>query len=193
MNWNPFAWLKSFLTYTGAGSAKYQNLEILKHYPDTCDMQLDDRSLKTLNTLNPRVKGAFAAFTLAAKREAAKLGCDYIAINGTRTWEQQAALYAKGRTTPGPKVTNAKPGSSWHNFGVAVDFGVFQGKKYLDDTDPKLAAKVHAAAAALAPSFDLEWGGGWKTFKDTPHYQKVPFGMTLALARKLHQEGKPVA
>ena len=30
---------------------------------------------------------------------------------GLRTWEQQADLYALGRTKPGNKVTNAEPGS----------------------------------------------------------------------------------
>jgi peptidoglycan L-alanyl-D-glutamate endopeptidase CwlK len=192
MNWNPLKWLKDFLLFTATGSAKHQNLEILKLYPDTCDMQLDERTLKVLNTLDPKVKGAFAAFTIAAKTEAAKLGCEYIAINGTRTWNEQAALYAKGRTTPGNIVTRAKPGYSWHNFGLAVDFGVFKDGKYLDSTNPKLATLVHASAATKVKDFDIEWGGNWRTFKDIPHYQKVPSGLTLAAARKRHQEGKPI-
>ena len=46
-------------------------------------------------------------------------------ICGTRTYDEQAELYAQGRTKPGPKVTNSPPGYSWHNFGVAWDFVVF--------------------------------------------------------------------
>src|SRR5438105_4239472 len=40
---------------------------------------------------------------------------------GLRSWPQQDALYAQGRTTPGHVVTNAPGGTSWHNFGCAVD------------------------------------------------------------------------
>ena len=34
---------------------------------------------------------------------------DLTVVYGHRTNAEQAALYAKGRTTPGPKVTNAAP------------------------------------------------------------------------------------
>src|SRR5579864_7089095 len=43
---------------------------------------------------------------------------------GLRTWPQQAALYAQGRTTPGPIVTKAKPEQSWHTFGCAFDVDI---------------------------------------------------------------------
>jgi len=42
-------------------------------------------------------------------------------ISGLRTYEEQDALYAQGRTAPGPKVTNAPGGHSNHNFGLAFD------------------------------------------------------------------------
>ena len=42
---------------------------------------------------------------------------------GRRTMEEQAALYAKGRTKqPGKIVTKAKPGQSYHNYGLAFDW-----------------------------------------------------------------------
>jgi peptidoglycan L-alanyl-D-glutamate endopeptidase CwlK len=192
MTLNPFKLLGALAVRLLAGSARQQNRRILEVYPDTLDMKLDDRSLKTLDTLNPRAKGQFVAFTLAAKRVAAKFDCDYIAITGTRSWDEQAKLWAKGRTTPGPKVTNAKPGSSWHNFGLAVDYGVFRDGKYLDNSMPELARQVHLAAGKEAARFELEWGGSWKSFVDLPHYQFVPRGMTLAKARELKLQGKPV-
>src|ERR1700739_4454934 len=40
---------------------------------------------------------------------------------GLRTWDEQQALYDSGRTTPGPIVTEAPAGYSYHNFGLAVD------------------------------------------------------------------------
>jgi peptidoglycan LD-endopeptidase CwlK len=45
----------------------------------------------------------------------------YVLTFGYRSFDEQKALYAKGRTAPGPKVTNAPAGMSCHNYGIAVD------------------------------------------------------------------------
>lgn len=39
-----------------------------------------------------------------------------------RSTQEQADLYALGRTKAGSIVTNAKPGQSAHNYGLALDF-----------------------------------------------------------------------
>lgn len=39
-----------------------------------------------------------------------------------RNLQEQADLYAMGRTKPGKIVTNASPGQSAHNYGLALDF-----------------------------------------------------------------------
>jgi peptidoglycan LD-endopeptidase CwlK len=49
-------------------------------------------------------------------------GASYVATRGYDTYGAQMALWAKGRTTWGTKVTNAKGGQSAHNFGIAIDF-----------------------------------------------------------------------
>ena len=46
---------------------------------------------------------------------------DFEVTQGLRTYAEQDALYAQGRTVPGEIVTNAAAGYSWHNFGNAVD------------------------------------------------------------------------
>ncbi len=68
--------------------------------------------------------------TMAAKK------CVVIKIiSGTRThMQEQDALYARRRTAPGPRVTNARGGYSNHNFGIAWDIGLFRGGKYLEDS-----------------------------------------------------------
>ena len=38
-------------------------------------------------------------------------------VQGLRTWTEQDALYAQGRTAPGKVVTNVRGGYSWHCFG----------------------------------------------------------------------------
>lgn len=150
---------------------------------------LDARSTKNILTLDVKAVPLFASFTRRANAVAATYGCSYILIAGNRSMEEQEALYAKGRTAPGKIVTNAKPGYSWHNLKAAGDYGVFRGGDYLDDVNPSLAAKVHAACSLLAAECGLEWGGSWKTFKDTPHYQVAGLKSSPdAAARKLFKE-----
>ena len=56
---------------------------------------------------------------------------------GLRTMAEQAALYAQGRTEPGAIVTHAQPGSSAHNYGLAVDVALSDGEALRwDYTDP---------------------------------------------------------
>ena len=147
------------------------------------DAILDERTIKTIATLDHAAQFRFVDFTLLAKATAATYGCDYVAISGHRTWKEQDELYLRV-----PKVTNAKGGYSNHNFGIAVDFGVFRGKVYLDASNPELAQRVHAACAAHAKACGLGWGGDWKgKLKDSPHYE-VSTGLSLAAKRKLYNE-----
>lgn len=72
----------------------------------------------------PFLQRALEALSACEKR-----GSVYIATLGFRTFAQQAAIYFQGRTKPGPRVTNAPPGASAHNYGIAVDVVL--------DADPK--------------------------------------------------------
>lgn len=72
---------------------------------------------KLIDTLDPGFQPK-AAGLIARLRQ---MGQAFLPVQGRRTIAEQNALYAKGRTTPGPKVTNAPGGSSPHNFGMAMD------------------------------------------------------------------------
>jgi peptidoglycan LD-endopeptidase CwlK len=130
---------------------------------------IDERSRRIVAKLHPAVQAKFESFIRAAKYMAHESGYDVKAISGLRTFDEQDALYAKGRTTPGPKVTNAKAGYSNHNFGLAIDIGVFSkdGKKYHGEHP------LYTELGPLGESLGLEWGGRWK-FRDEPHYQFRP-------------------
>ena len=145
-------------------------------------MSLHERTLKNIATLDPKARQRFTAFAEDAQRVAETFGCDYRAISGHRTWEEQDRLF-----TQRPKVTNAPGGYSNHNFGIALDFGVFRGKTYLDASNPKLAERVHTACAQHAIQHGLDWGGDWKRFKDLPHYE-VTTGLSMAQKRRLYQK-----
>ena len=155
------------------------------------DYKFDSRTEKNLASLSASAQKKFRPFTAQAQAIAASMGYQYTAISGNRTYAEQNALYAKGRTKPGRKVTNARGGYSNHNFGLALDFGVFKGGKYLDGSSPKEAHRVHAAVAQVAAKHGIEWGGNWRSFKDTPHYQ-VKVNMTMAQMRAAVKAGRKI-
>lgn len=95
--------------------------------------------------------------------------------NGYRSFEEQNALYEKGRTKSGRIVTNAIAGHSWHNFGLAVDIA-FQ-------KDGKLSyANTHYnKIVPIAKRLGLTWGGDWQ-FVDKPHFEWHP-RLSLSQAR----------
>mgnify|MGYP000509359603 CR=1 FL=1 len=126
--------------------------------------EADPRSEKNIATLLPEVRPMARALV----HKAAAIGIRTKVISGFRTYQEQASLYGQGRTGPGNIVTNARPGHSNHNFGIAFDIGVFEGNTYLPES-PK-----YNAVGALGIDIGLEWGGAWKTIVDAPHFQLRP-------------------
>ncbi len=145
---------------------------------------MDARSAKVIATLLPSVQARFTAFYEAANSAMKPHGLSVRFISGTRSYEEQTALYAKGRTAPGPKVTNAKAGESFHNFRIAVDCGIFKGKTYLPESP------AYSWLGPIGDACGLEWGGKWKT-PDKPHFQ-YKTGLTMAQMRVKVAAGEAV-
>jgi peptidoglycan L-alanyl-D-glutamate endopeptidase CwlK len=148
----------------GAIYARLVDKKIDRMKPSDAISPVDARSEKVIATLLPQVRPIARALV----QKAAAAGISIRVISGLRSYEEQAALYAQGRTASGKTVTNARPGYSNHNFGIAFDIGVFEGSKYLPES-PK-----YKAVGALGMDLGLEWGGNWKTIVDQPHYQLRP-------------------
>jgi hypothetical protein len=125
----------------------------------------DKVSIARVETLHPAVKDDFIKFI-----EDAEAGLDITlrVTQAMRTFKEQADLYAKGRTTQGPKVTNAKPGSSYHNYGLAIDLVVMNGNK--PDWQYNMGNLL-----PYAKKYGINWGGNFLRFKDYPHFEK-PLG-----------------
>lgn len=150
----------------------------------------NERSEKAIATLLPDVKPYARALFFKARDKGIAINI----ISGTRTFEEQNRLYAKGRTTPGPKVTNARGGYSNHNFGIAFDIGVFNGNRYLPESP------LYKAVGALGMELGLGWGGNWKSIVDQPHFELRPAwaaGMSerdmLAELRSRTEHGERIA
>lgn len=138
--------------------------------------RLDDRTETNIATLHPKAQEAARKFMSAVIPAMAAKGVVVKIISGTRTYAEQDALYAKGRTTPGPRVTNARGGFSNHNFGVAWDIGLFNDGKYLQHSP------FYRACGQIGRDMGLEWGGDWKSIKDEPHFE-VKTGLTISQKR----------
>jgi peptidoglycan L-alanyl-D-glutamate endopeptidase CwlK len=107
-------------------------------------------------------------------QECAKSGFEIVITEGFRSFERQKELYDQGRTKSGYIVTNAKPGQSLHNYGVAFDC-VF---KINGKTTYAVPESSWQAIGKIGQSVGLEWGGAWKSFVDRPHFQLM-LGYTL--------------
>src|SRR5258705_168085 len=103
-------------------------------------------------------------------------------VQGLRTFAEQDALFAQGRTTPGKRVTNARGGQSNHNYGLAVDLCPFlagQPRWTWDEGFNEIGE--------LALKVGLEWGGSWHNLVDKPHVQIANF--PLSLCQSLYKQG----
>lgn len=136
-------------------------------------LPVDARSEKCIATLHSAVQ----PYARALIERARSVGITIKIISGLRTYDEQNALFAQGRTLPGAIVTNAKGGQSNHNFGIAFDIGIFEGGQYRGES-PK-----YKVVGALGVELGLEWGGNWKTIRDEPHFQLRP-EWALAMAEK---------
>jgi peptidoglycan L-alanyl-D-glutamate endopeptidase CwlK len=116
---------------------------------------------------------------LAAKliEQAAAHGIDVILTCTYRSNEEQAALYRRGRTVPGPRVTNAKPGESLHNVikdgkpcAHAFDIAIIEHGKCNWDA----CSEAWKVVGAIGEALGLEWGFRWRSFPECPHFQLRP-------------------
>jgi peptidoglycan L-alanyl-D-glutamate endopeptidase CwlK len=126
---------------------------------------MDDISEVRLKDVHPILAGKI--------REMANLlgqqGITIRVIQGVRTWEEQARLYDQGRNPPSgePIVTDAPPGFSYHNFGLAVDVVPMMPL----GPDWNVSHPVWGQIVQMGRSVGLEAGATWRTFKDYPHFQ----------------------
>ena len=124
----------------------------------------DPRSESILATLHPQVQQPFRDLLRAINAAVAPAVGKW--ISGYRGESEQNALYAKGRTAPGPRVTSACWPTSSHNggggkVGFACDIGFFSaGGTYLDE------GPQYDVAGKLARAAGFHWGAD---FGDRPH------------------------
>ncbi len=116
--------------------------------------------MRDTKMLHPELQIKLDLLLKACKSEGIKIAF----AETLRTVAEQDALYAKGRSKPGPKVTNA-PGTSYasmHQWGVAVDFYLqmdIDGDGDTADDAYNNAKKTFNRVGQIAKKLGLEWGG----------------------------------
>lgn len=144
----------------------------------------DPRSERNIQTLLPEMQKRARLILGVGKKRQPVTGLSCVILSGTRTYVEQNRLYALR-----PKVTNAHGGESNHNFGIAVDIGLFANNHYLtgaNATEEK--AYRDFAEAVKRDVHDIAWGGDWVSFKDYPHYE-FKTDKTLKEIRRLFEAG----
>ena len=154
--------------------------------PAPVSSKVSQRNEKAIARLHPQVRGLVRKFindVYTAHQIQLVIVQDY------RTYAQQDALYAKGRTASGSIVTNARGGQSNHNFALAVDiFPLWDdGKLHMDGKSDKKNIEILKKVAPVGKNIGLEWGGDWKSIVDNPHFQ-LKTGKTMSQLRQLTKD-----
>ena len=149
---------------------------------------MDKVTLDRIETAHPKVRAELLAiYVEICEALKGRTLCRFTRVLSSFA-EQDALFNAK------PKVTNARGGESFHNYGLAVDIvmvldkdnnGTFETASWdvkLDfDTDGK---SDWMEVVAIFKRHGWEWGGDWK-FYDAPHFQKT-LGYSIAQLKELH-------
>ena len=146
---------------------------------------LDPRTETNIATLRTAAQVAARKFMAAVIPAMAVFGLEVRITSGNRSYEEQEALYAQGRTAPGPIVTNARAGCSNHNFGIAWDITLFK------DDKPLWESPHYRECAEIGKEQGLDCGAFWSNLQDEPHYN-LKTGYTLAQLRQRQNDGLPI-
>ncbi|MBB6454063.1 peptidoglycan L-alanyl-D-glutamate endopeptidase CwlK [Salirhabdus euzebyi] len=123
--------------------------------------------------------------------QAKNIGINILITHDFRTVEEQDKLYDRGRTAEGNIVTYAKGGTSYHNYGLAIDFAIkLEDGSVIWDMEydgNQNGQSDWLEVVAIAKELGFEWGGDWKNFKDYPHLQ-MDFGLSI---RELQMGKRP--
>jgi peptidoglycan L-alanyl-D-glutamate endopeptidase CwlK len=115
------------------------------------------RSLEALKGIHPDLRKV-------VNRALELTAVDFIVTEGLRTLDRQRHLVAQGAS---------RTLKSRHLTGHAVDVvavGAVKGTVSYKVPDMKAIAKAFKAASAEL-KIPIEWGGDWKSFVDTPHFE----------------------
>lgn len=148
---------------------------------------------RDLEALHPVVAAKAKQFLIEANEYLKQYNITCKIISTLRTWDEQNAIYAKGRNAKGVKIgttfTNAKAGDSIHNWGCAFDIGLFENGAY--NTVKTQKYYIDPLLVKCGKNQGLQWGGDWASIKDNQHYSFLG-NNTDASFLKRAKAGEPI-
>lgn len=168
----------------------------------------DQITLTRIELLHPDIRQeVYAIYDEICSRLTGRAICRFAYT--LRTFKEQDDLYAQGRTKLFDKsgkrlgiVTNAPGGSSYHNYGLALDIvllidkngdGIYESASWdtKSDFDTDGLADWKEIVNIFA-AHKWEWGGAFKSIPDAPHFQKT-MGYSIKLLKEMFlAQGKPL-
>lgn len=134
---------------------------------------MNARTEKAIELLHPAIRKQVTLGVIDCDK-ALNGRAEILIVQSLRTFPEQDGLYAQGRTKPGKKVTNAKGGQSYHNYGLAFDFCLIVDGKEISWDTAKDWDGDHISdwmeVVAIFSRLDFKWG---KAFNDLPHFEKT--------------------
>ena len=160
-------------------------------------LEISSRTLKTVATLELQFQRRVRQWL----DEMIQTGIQPLIYCGFRSFEEQAALYSKGRTAGGRIVTKAKAGESYHNYGLAFDWVPVKPtpkdpKMLTADWDDATAYKVGEQAGHTFGLSAISWETGhlqdsrYKTWREIPGAGESVGTVVAERNRKAMQAGK---
>ena len=143
--------------------------------------------MSKIDTLHPVVRDEVQKAVLHINTNILTGKVKMIVTQGLRTFDEQNKLFAQR-----PKVTNAKGGQSIHNYGLAFDFCLVDGKTTIWDTNKDYDGDKHSdwmEVVEYFKSLSWKWGGDFRSIVDRPHFEKT-FGHTWQQLLELKMENK---
>ena len=151
---------------------------------------IDEKTIERIALMHPKLREEVR--DIYFEISAALTGKAFCRFSYTlRTFAEQDGLYAQGRTTKGSIVTNAKGGLSYHNYGLALDIVLIDGKNASWDIKKDFDSDGKAdwiEVVNIFKQYGWTWGGDWK-FVDAPHFEK-PFGYPIRTLLDMYNKGK---
>lgn len=159
-------------------------------------MAPDPITLKRIQDIHPKLRNELTKiYSEICQVLTGKAGCRFVQV--LRTIAEQDGLYAQGRSKPGPIVTNAKGGKSYHNYGLAIDFCLLYDKnvngrvetdeiiwdRTRDIDNDRVADWIEVVR--VFQKYGWTWGANWQ---DYPHFEK-PMGYKVSTLFNKYKSG----
>ena len=156
---------------------RYSDVDITFDNPNKDINDIWDKvTIARIGTLHPAIRQTVVDFILDVQNK----GINLRVADSYRTVAEQNVLYAQGRTTPGKVVTDVRGGSSYHNYGLAIDVYEIKNGQVVWDVLPQWVVDI-------GTGYGFEWGGYWTKPYDPPHFQMTFGYSTNDLLKKANQ------